>query len=62
MSESKFTVILLPPMEINMDRAVESRKAINEVAPVKISYNDIVIKASGSGAETTSKGKCSLDG
>lgn len=32
-------------MEINMDRAVEARGSMNEVAPVKISYNDLVIKA-----------------
>ncbi|MCB0840300.1 MAG: E3 binding domain-containing protein, partial [Bacteroidetes bacterium] len=44
LSESKFTAPhFYLTMEINMDRAVESRKAINEVAPVKISYNDIVI-------------------
>lgn len=28
-----------------MDKAIEARKSINEVAPVKISFNDIVIKA-----------------
>ena len=32
-------------MEINMDNAMTSRKAINEVSPVKISFNDLVIKA-----------------
>lgn len=32
-------------MEINMDRAMEARKSINEYAPVKISFNDLVIKA-----------------
>ncbi len=32
-------------MEINMDRAVESRKGLNEYSPVKISYNDMIIKA-----------------
>ncbi len=33
-------------VEINMDKAVELRKQLNELAaPVKISYNDIVIKA-----------------
>ena len=32
-------------MEINMDRAVEARASINEYSPVKISYNDIIIKA-----------------
>ena len=32
-------------MEINMDNAMTSRKAMNEVSPVKISFNDLVIKA-----------------
>ncbi len=32
-------------MEMNMDNAITSRQAINEVSPVKISFNDMVIKA-----------------
>ena len=32
-------------MEINMDKAIQARKSMNEVAPVKISFNDMVIKA-----------------
>ncbi|MEO8719924.1 MAG: pyruvate dehydrogenase complex dihydrolipoamide acetyltransferase [Ginsengibacter sp.] len=32
-------------MEINMDNSIRSRKAINEVSPVKVSFNDLVIKA-----------------
>lgn len=32
-------------MEIDMDHAMAARKQLNEVAPVKISYNDMVIKA-----------------
>ena len=32
-------------MSIDMDKAVESRTRINEVAKVKISFNDIVLKA-----------------
>ena len=32
-------------MEINMDHSITSRKAINEVSPVKVSFNDLVIKA-----------------
>lgn len=45
LSESKFTAPhFYVTMEINMDKAVEARKSINEVAPVKISFNDIVIK------------------
>ncbi|MBR9998164.1 MAG: pyruvate dehydrogenase complex dihydrolipoamide acetyltransferase [Cyclobacteriaceae bacterium] len=46
LSESKFTSPhFYLTMEINMDRVVEARKSINEVAPVKISFNDIIIKA-----------------
>ena len=46
LSESKFTAPhFYVTMEINMDKAVEARKSINEVAPLKISFNDIVIKA-----------------
>ncbi len=46
LSESKFTSPhFYLTMEINMDKAVEARKSINEIAPVKISYNDMVIKA-----------------
>lgn len=32
-------------MEINMDKAWDARVSINEVAPTKISFNDMVIKA-----------------
>ena len=32
-------------MDIDMDNAIAARKSINEVAPVKISFNDMVIKA-----------------
>ncbi len=46
LSESKFTAPhFYLTMEINMDKAVEARKSINEVSPVKISFNDMVIKA-----------------
>lgn len=46
LTESKFTSPhFYLTMEINMDRAVEARKSINEIAPVKISFNDIIIKA-----------------
>lgn len=46
LSESKFTSPhFYVTMEINMDKAVEARKSMNEVSPVKISYNDMVIKA-----------------
>jgi pyruvate dehydrogenase E2 component (dihydrolipoamide acetyltransferase) len=46
LAESKFTSPhFYLTMEINMDRAIEARNSINEIAPVKISFNDMVIKA-----------------
>ncbi len=33
-------------MEINMDNAMAARTAMNEISPVKISFNDMLIKAS----------------
>jgi pyruvate dehydrogenase E2 component (dihydrolipoamide acetyltransferase) len=33
-------------MEINMDKAIEARKSMNEFGTAKISFNDLVIKAS----------------
>ncbi len=46
LSESKFTAPhFYLTMEINMDKAIEARKSLNEVAPVKISFNDLVVKA-----------------
>ena len=46
LAESKFTAPhFYLTMEINMDKAVEARKSMNEIAPVKISFNDIVLKA-----------------
>jgi pyruvate dehydrogenase E2 component (dihydrolipoamide acetyltransferase) len=33
-------------MEIRMDQAAKAREAINAVAPVKVSFNDMVVKAS----------------
>src|SRR5260221_499725 len=46
LAESKFTAPhFYLTMEINMDKSVEARKSMNEIAPVKISFNDIVIKA-----------------
>jgi pyruvate dehydrogenase E2 component (dihydrolipoamide acetyltransferase) len=46
LGESKFSAPhFYLTMEINMDKAVEARKSINEVSPVKISFNDMVIKA-----------------
>ncbi len=46
LSESNFTAPhFFLTMEINMDSAVASRAIINEISPVKISFNDLVIKA-----------------
>ncbi|AKP50075.1 pyruvate dehydrogenase complex dihydrolipoamide acetyltransferase [Cyclobacterium amurskyense] len=46
LAESKFTAPhFYLTMEINMDKAMEARKSMNEIAPVKISFNDMVIKA-----------------
>ena len=47
LSESLFTAPhFYLTMEINMDKAVELRPKLNEVAaPVKISFNDLVVKA-----------------
>ena len=46
LSESKFGAPhFYLTMEINMDRTIEARNSINEYAPVKISFNDIIIKA-----------------
>ncbi len=47
LGESKFTAPhFYLTMEINMDNAITSRVAMNEVSPVKISFNDMIIKAS----------------
>ena len=46
LSESKFSAPhFYLTMEINMDKAIEARKSMNEVAEVKISFNDLVLKA-----------------
>lgn len=46
LSESLFTAPHFSlVMEINMDKAVESRKSMNDFAASKISFNDLVIKA-----------------
>jgi pyruvate dehydrogenase E2 component (dihydrolipoamide acetyltransferase) len=46
LAESKFTAPhFYLTMEINMDKAIDARKSINEISPVKISFNDMVIKA-----------------
>lgn len=46
LAESKFTAPhFYVTMSIDMDKAVESRAKLNEVSPVKISFNDLVLKA-----------------
>ena len=46
LSASKFTSPhFYLTMSINMDNAIAARKSMNEIAPVKISFNDLVIKA-----------------
>ncbi|MEJ8800435.1 pyruvate dehydrogenase complex dihydrolipoamide acetyltransferase [Pontibacter sp. H249] len=46
LAESKFSAPhFYLTMEIDMDKAMEARASINEVSPVKVSFNDLVIKA-----------------
>ncbi|MEI8059217.1 MAG: pyruvate dehydrogenase complex dihydrolipoamide acetyltransferase [Ferruginibacter sp.] len=46
LGESKFTAPhFYLTMEITMDNAISARLAMNDVSPVKISFNDMIIKA-----------------
>jgi pyruvate dehydrogenase E2 component (dihydrolipoamide acetyltransferase) len=46
LAESKFSAPhFYLRMTITMDKAIEARKAINDVSPVKVSFNDLIIKA-----------------
>lgn len=46
LSESKFSAPhFYLTIKVDMDSAIEARNRINEVAPVKVSFNDLVIKA-----------------
>ena len=46
LGESKFSAPhFYVTMEINMDKAMAARVAMNEISPVKLSFNDLVIKA-----------------
>lgn len=46
LGESKFSAPhFYLRMTMTMDKAIEARKTINEVSPVKVSFNDLVIKA-----------------
>jgi pyruvate dehydrogenase E2 component (dihydrolipoamide acetyltransferase) len=47
LGESKFSAPhFYLTVEIDMDNAIAARKAVNEVADVKVSFNDFVVKAS----------------
>ncbi len=47
LAESKFSAPhFYLTIEINMDNAIEARKEINEVSEIRISFNDLVVKAS----------------
>ncbi|GAA4834124.1 pyruvate dehydrogenase complex dihydrolipoamide acetyltransferase [Algivirga pacifica] len=46
LAEAKFTAPhFYLTMDIDMDKAIAARKSLNEVADVKISFNDMVVKA-----------------
>ncbi|HLF46018.1 MAG TPA: pyruvate dehydrogenase complex dihydrolipoamide acetyltransferase [Chitinophagaceae bacterium] len=46
LTESKFSAPhFYLTMEINMDNAISFRTQLNEVSPVKVSFNDLVVKA-----------------
>jgi pyruvate dehydrogenase E2 component (dihydrolipoamide acetyltransferase) len=49
-------------MEINMDKAIEARKSINEMSPVKISFNDMVLKATAAALRQNPGCECELAG
>lgn len=46
LGESKFSAPhFYLTMEINMDNAIAARNQLNEISPVKISFNDMIVKA-----------------
>ena len=46
LGESKFSAPhFYLTCEINMDKTIEARQAINTVSPIKISFNDMIVKA-----------------
>ncbi len=46
LGESKFSAPhFYLTVEIDMSKAIEARKKLNEIAPVKLSFNDLVVKA-----------------
>ena len=49
LGESKFSAPhFYLTIEVNINKAIEARKAMNEVSQSKISFNDLIIKASAS--------------
>ena len=63
LAESKFSAPhFYLTMEIDMDAAIEARKSINGIAPVKISFNDIIIKAVAEGIRQNPKVNASWQG
>lgn len=56
LSESKFTAPhFYLTMDIDMDRCIDAREAINKIAGIKISFNDIVIKAAAAALRNNPK-------
>ena len=44
-------------VEINMDKAIEARKELNSLPDTKVSFNDMVIKATAFSIEKTPTSK-----
>lgn len=49
-------------IEINMDKAIEARKSMNEISPVKLSFNDIILKATAAAIRQHPDVNVSLEG
>ncbi|HKR03228.1 MAG TPA: pyruvate dehydrogenase complex dihydrolipoamide acetyltransferase [Bacteroidia bacterium] len=63
LSESKFTAPhFYLTMEINMDRMMDARESINAISATKISFNDIVIKATAAALRQHPKVNASWQG
>ncbi len=62
LAESNFTAPhFFLTMEINMDNAISARMQLNEISPVKISFNDMVVKAVALALRNPSR-ECIMDG
>jgi pyruvate dehydrogenase E2 component (dihydrolipoamide acetyltransferase) len=60
LAESKFSAPhFYLTMEINMDKAIEARESINKISPVKVSFNDMVIKATAAALRINPKANSS---